>query len=114
MPENGPMPSGVKLSDPGTGFMQVRAPQFPALEILEDAGRSILTADGRALISYDPCARAGMIYAIENEIWSVTTPIGFIEFAKFLDEAGYQLPETAETRRWMLAAVAPLPAAAAR
>ena len=98
--------SGVKSGDPGTGYCQVRAPCFPSLDVLKDPGRSILTLDGRALITYDPNSQAGMIYAFANRIWSVTTPIGFVEFAGLLDDAGYSLPETPETRRWMMATLA--------
>lgn len=97
----GAVPSGIRASDPCTGYTQVRAPAFPDLGVLGDAGRTILTADGKAFITYDPAAQAGMIYAISFQQWHITTPIAFPDFAVLLTRSGYAVPATPEAKRWV-------------
>ena len=61
--------------------IKARLPRLPHPEFFRTAEHSILTADGSALLAYDPETRAGFIYSMTTGTWSITAPIAFPAFA---------------------------------
>lgn len=84
-------------------MMNVSLPRLPELSVFNDPDSSILTACGQALLIYDPATSTGIIYNIERQRWSITTPVDFDLFAGMAALAGYALQNGHDAKRWMRA-----------
>lgn len=78
-----------------------RLPALPGPEFFRDPARTVGTACGSALVSYDPQTRAGFLYVIEEGVWSIAAPVDFPVFAALVRSAGYVLPESQLVRAWV-------------
>lgn len=87
--------------------MRVRLPTLPDPAFFKKPEASILTEGGLALLTYDPVTRAGFLYLIAAETWSIAAPIAFEEFAVMVAAAGYRLPDSPDARRWVNACLGP-------
>ncbi len=80
---------------------EISLPRLPTLETLNRPGKSVLTADGRALVAYDAETCSGFVYVIELERWNITAPIAFLDFAALLPQLGIGLTACQATRAWI-------------
>ncbi|MFC3715594.1 hypothetical protein ACFONC_05465 [Luteimonas soli] len=76
-------------------------PALPDPAVFSNADHSVVTADGGALLTYDPATRAAFIYAIESRRWTIQAPIEFEMFVATAALAGYRLSDSPETKRWL-------------
>ena len=84
-------------------FMRIRLPALPDPAIFGDPDRSIMTADGQAILAYDPATRTSFIYAIEQQRWTITAPVDFEVFATLAALSGYSLANGEDAQRWLRA-----------
>lgn len=94
--------------------MKATLPRLPPAEFFAVPEHTIRTADGSALVSYDPQTRAAFVYAIREQRWSITAPCDFEFFAGLLAIAGHRLADCDDTRRWMAACGCPVDCPGAR
>lgn len=84
----------------GEGRIVATLPRLPAAEFFRDANHSIKTADGSALLSYDPATRAGFIYYLESCLWVIAAPVDFAVFALQASALGLSIEEGEDAARW--------------
>lgn len=100
--------------------LRVTLPALADPAVFQVADRSILTADGSALLTYDSATRSGFIYHIESGKWLIQAPVDVLDFAWFARMSGYSLNAGEDARRWLQACsanpvggdVAPFPSGA--
>lgn len=81
--------------------VNVYSPLAPSAETMKTPARTLLSADGKMLVTYCPQNACGAIYHFDLEMWSMWSPIRFAQFASVLAARGIVLPDGAETRDWM-------------
>lgn len=86
--------------------MHVRLPALPDPGIFKNPDHTIMTADGQALLSYDPVTRAAFIYSLVQQRWTITAPVDFDVFASLVALAGYSVIDSDDARRWLGACMA--------
>ena len=101
----------VDTNKRGKGFMSekkmyVRLPALPAPDFFGVAEHSILTADGKKLLSYDCRTQAGFVYYMEDATWSISAPIAFEAWAALVSAAGLEVAGSPDARRWIDACLA--------
>lgn len=83
--------------------MRIALPRLPDLEVFSNPERTIRTAAGDALLTYDPATASAFIYNLKRETWSISTPIDFETFAAMCAMSGFAVSDTDDARRWMAA-----------
>lgn len=80
-----------------------KLPALPAPEFFRDPNHTILTADGSALLTYDPATQAGFIYYLESKVWTIVAPVDFATFALHASASGHNVQAGEDAGRWFLA-----------
>lgn len=83
--------------------IQARLPNLASPDVFSDPSRSIMSMDGRALLTYDPITRSGFIYHIESEVWFIQAPVDFVQFAFLARASGYSINAGEDAQRWLRA-----------
>lgn len=83
--------------------LRVRLPALPDPSLFNDPTHTIATADGRALLTYDPETRAAFIYECAQMRWTIAAPVEFEEFIVLAAFAGHQVADSEDARRWLAA-----------
>ena len=86
-----------------TSKLHARLPALADPEVFSDPCRSIMTAEGNALLTYDPATQSGFIYCIDSGVWFIHAPADFLQFAIFARMGGHTIKEGPESERWMQA-----------
>ena len=84
-------------------ILLAKLPALPAPDFFACAENSIMTADGSAILSYDPSTCSGFVYYIADRVWTISAPIDFVTFALQARLAGHAIDEGEATRRWLAA-----------
>lgn len=82
---------------------RVRLPALPAAEFFQAPEHTILSADGKALLSYDSATSSGFVYYLDTRSWSITAPVSFDAWATLAAAAGLAIPPGADAARWIRA-----------
>ena len=72
-------------------------------DVFRDPARTIMTAEGKALLTYDPVTRSGFIYEIESRTWFIQAPVDFLQFALVARLSGHTVADTDDARVWLQA-----------
>lgn len=83
--------------------LRIRLPALANPEIFNDPSRSIMSADGRGLLTYDPATRSGFIYDLESKVWLIQAPVDFLHFALVARSGGYTINDGEDATRWLRA-----------
>jgi len=81
--------------------LQIRPLTLPRLDFMADPANTMRSADGRALLSFDPSTQCGLIYQIAQQRWTVMQPVAFEDFAVVAAAAGFQLGANDAARAWI-------------
>ncbi|MCI4566384.1 hypothetical protein [Lysobacter sp. CFH 32150] len=81
--------------------LQAQLPVLPDKAIFSDPAHTIRSADGLALLTYDPSTRAAFIYIIASKRWTILAPIDFAAFAILVAASGHAIPDSEDARRWV-------------
>ena len=74
-----------------TSKLHARLPALADPEVFSDPCRSIMTADGNALLAYDPSTKSGFIYRIDDGVWLIHAPVAFLQFVILARLHGYTI-----------------------
>lgn len=85
------------------GKLRIHFPRMPAPEFFSEPSHTIRTADGSALLSYDPDTRAGFVYYLTTGVWTISAPVDFTTFALHARLSGHVLIDSDDAKRWMSA-----------
>lgn len=83
--------------------LQARLPALAHPDVFKDPSRTLLTAEGKALLTYDPATRSGFIYEIESGVWFIQAPVDFLQFAVVARMSGHTIAESDDARIWLRA-----------
>ena len=81
--------------------LQAKVPELAHPDIFKDPTRTLLTAEGKALLTYDPGTRSGFIYEIESGVWFIQAPVDFLQFALVARMSGHTITDSEDARLWI-------------
>ena len=84
-----------------TSKLQAKLPTLAHPDTFRDPTRTLLTAEGKALLTYDPVTRSGFIYEIESGIWFIQAPVDFLRFALVARLSGHTIADSEDARVWL-------------
>jgi hypothetical protein len=86
-------------------------PALPSDDFFKAAQHTIRSADGRALLTYDPATQSGFVYQIATGHWHICAQISFTLFTFFATGIGYAPADDESLAHWLRACLT-LPAPA--
>jgi hypothetical protein len=81
--------------------IRVQLPTLARADTFSDPSRTIMSAEGAALLTYDPGTRSGFIYRFEGEVWLIHAPVDFLQFVVLARLHGYTINDGEDARRWL-------------
>ena len=84
-----------------TSKLQAKLPALAHPDTFRDPTKTLLSAEGKALLTYDPVTRSGFIYDIETGIWFIQAPVDFLQFALVARMSGHTIADSDDARIWL-------------